>query len=94
MSYFDDNEDRIVYGAQPGRVRRTTQSHHCHWPDCTKQVPPKMWGCKEHWFRLPKALRDLIWATYVPGQEIRKDPSPAYIEAANKVQQWIKGQSA
>jgi len=28
-------------------------SHHCHWPGCIREVPPKMWGCSTHWFRLP-----------------------------------------
>jgi DNA-directed RNA polymerase subunit RPC12/RpoP len=64
-------------------------SHTCHWPDCAKEVHPKMWGCKTHWFRLPKELRDLIWATYRPGQEITKTPGRAYVNAAQKVQDWI-----
>jgi len=65
-------------------------THRCHWPGCTKAVPPRMWGCSPHWFSLPKHLRDLIWATYRPGQEIDKRPSPAYIDAATKVQEWIR----
>ncbi|MGH8572085.1 MAG: hypothetical protein ACREX8_05860, partial [Gammaproteobacteria bacterium] len=52
-----------------------TSGHTCHWPGCGKPVPPAMWGCREHWFRLPKLLRDEIWATYRPGQEIDKEPS-------------------
>ena len=64
--------------------------HLCHWPGCLMPVPPKLWGCKRHWFRLPKLLRDRIWQTYVPGQEITKTPSPEYIQAALEVQQWIK----
>lgn len=63
--------------------------HTCHWPGCPREVPPKMWGCTQHWFKLPKMLRDLIWATYVPGQEISKTPSAAYLDAAHKVQDWI-----
>lgn len=63
-------------------------THTCHWPGCTRFVPPKMWGCRKHWFRLPKRLRDKIWETYVPGQEIRKDPSPEYLEVADEVQTW------
>jgi len=66
-------------------------THTCHWPGCKRVVPPNMWGCKAHWFALPKVLRDRIWATYVPGQEITKTPSPAYIEAACAVQTWIVG---
>jgi hypothetical protein len=57
-------------------------SHHCHWPGCDKEVPPKMWGCKTHWYMLPKSIRDKIWATYRPGQEITKDPSDEYMAAA------------
>ena len=66
-----------------------TRGHHCHWPGCTKDVPPAMWGCKAHWFKLPKALRDKVWAAYVPGQEDRMDPSEAYLDVADEVQRWI-----
>lgn len=68
-------------------------SHRCHWPDCQKEVPPAMWGCRSHWFALPKVLRDRIWANYKPGQEITKTPSLAYIEAARAVQDWIATQT-
>lgn len=64
--------------------------HTCHWYGCTKEVPPAMWGCKQHWFTLPKSLRDRIWATYVPGQEIRKDPSESYMRVIGQVDEWIK----
>jgi len=69
-----------------------TMSHHCHWPGCAKPVPPKLWGCKDHWYRLPKPLRDRIWATYRAGQEMDKTPSRAYVEAARDVQAWIAQQ--
>ena len=65
--------------------------HVCHWPDCPKVVPPKTWGCREHWFKLPKPLRDAIWKYYVPGQEITKTPSVEYLVAATLVQMWIAG---
>lgn len=64
-------------------------THTCHWPDCKAVVPPRIWGCRTHWFMLPKRLRDLIWQTYRPGQEITKTPSDAYIDAAHQVQEWI-----
>lgn len=70
-------------------IERTATTHHCHWPGCKKIVPPSMWGCREHWYRLPKTLRDEIWRTYVPGQEITKRPSAAYLAAATSVQLWI-----
>lgn len=52
-----------------------------------------MWGCKTHWFTLPKHLRDKIWRTYRPGQEKTMTPSPAYVEAAQQVQAWIAANS-
>lgn len=69
-----------------------TRAHHCHWTGCTKQVPPAMWGCKTHWFKLPAALRSKIWRHYRPGQEEDMRPSPAYIDAALEVQHWIAAQ--
>jgi len=72
-----------------------TRDHECHWPGCTKQTPPAMWGCKAHWFALPAAMRARIWLTYRPGQEIDGRPSREYLDAATDVQAWIaaKGQA-
>lgn len=64
--------------------------HTCHWPGCQVRVAPRLWGCKDHWFTLPKYLRDKIWKHYTPGQEISKRPSPEYIAAAKEVQDWIE----
>jgi hypothetical protein len=64
--------------------------HTCHWPGCHKEILPKLAMCPTHWFRLPKKLRDLIWATYRPGQEVDKKPSEAYTAAALTVRAWIK----
>lgn len=66
-----------------------TRSHTCHWPGCNAQVPPAMWGCRTHWFKLPIALRDAIWAAYRPGQERDMRPSEAYIAAARAAEAWI-----
>lgn len=74
------------YVNSQGQDRR----HSCHWPGCDKQVSPAMWGCKPHWFKLPKNLRDRIWAAYVPGQEKRMNPSDEYLEVARAVQEWIR----
>lgn len=72
------------------RARNETFDHHCHWPGCEKKVPPAMWGCYRHWMKLPKWLRDKVWAVYRPGQEVDKDPSPEYLAVANEVQAWIR----
>lgn len=78
-------------GDKAGYVRRQGQdrNHECHWPGCTRQVPPAMWGCRDHWYAIPKRLRDKIWDAYVPGQEKRMDPSDEYLEVAHEVQEWI-----
>lgn len=64
--------------------------HTCHWPGCEVVVPPAMWGCKPHWFRLPAHLRRQIWATYRPGQEDDRSPSREYVVAARLVKEWIQ----
>lgn len=68
-----------------------TRNHTCHWTNCGKQVPPAMWGCKEHWFKLPKPLRDAIWKEYRPGQEKDGTPSDRYLIVAELVKEWIAG---
>ena len=78
--------DKVDYVKSQGQTR----NHHCHWPGCDKQVPPAMWGCSAHWFKLPKRLRDKIWATFEPGQEVDMTPSRGYLEVAHEVQEWIK----
>ena len=64
--------------------------HKCHWPGCDKDVPPAMWGCTSHWFKLPFALRKKVWTTYRPGQEVDKNPSKEYIAVVKEIQTWIR----
>lgn len=73
-------------GAAPPRK---APPHHCHWPGCPREVPPRLWGCKEHWYMLPWWLRRKVLKAYVPGQEITKTPSAEYIAVAKEVQKWI-----
>lgn len=75
------------------RSQGQTRNHHCHWPGCNAQVPPAMFACKAHWFRLPLSLRNRIWATYQPGQEVKGNPSDAYMEVMEDVQDWIRAQA-
>lgn len=63
-------------------------THHCHWPGCKSTVSPSLWGCRDHWYALPKHIRDLIWANYKPGQEVTKTPSVGYIEASRLAHDW------
>ena len=67
----------------------TDTQHLCHAIGCKTPVPPRMLMCRPHWRMVPKALRDAVLATYRPGQERTKDPSPEYLtyemEAINAV---------
>lgn len=54
-------------------------AHTCHAHGCERTVPPRMWGCRAHWFGLPKKIRDAIWREYRPGQENDKKPSWRYM---------------
>jgi hypothetical protein len=83
-----DTASKVAYVRRQG----LTRSHHCHWPGCERQVPPATWGCRPHWYTLPQELRDRIWRTYRPGQEVNGTPSRDYIEAARAVQAWVAQQ--
>lgn len=72
------------------RAAGQTRDHHCHWPGCEAQVPPAMWGCKRHWFKLPQSIRNSIWRSYRAGQEQDGRPSREYVNAAHAAQEWIK----
>jgi hypothetical protein len=69
--------------APPGRL--------CLWPGCIVRVEERLWGCKDHWFRLPAHLRDRIVVAYTPGQERNRLLfSKAYVAAAAAAQEWIR----
>ncbi len=53
--------------------------HTCHARNCEASVPPKMLMCLKHWRMVPRDLQKAVWREYVPGQEIRKDPTPEYM---------------
>lgn len=57
-------------------------AHTCHATNCRVPVPPTMWGCRKHWFMVPKPIRDRIWQTYRAGQCDDMSPSGAYCQAA------------
>lgn len=64
--------------------------HTCHATGCKRAVPPRMFMCRPHWHWLPKPYQSAIWAAYVPGQEITKTPSGAYLAAARAAIGWIE----
>lgn len=79
------------YKARYVKRQRQTRPHVCHgqMPGCAGQCPPAMWGCRNCWFKLPKFLRDKIWAAYRPGQEVDRRPSREYLTVVREVQEWI-----
>ena len=57
-------------------------THSCHARQCDVSVPPKMLMCRKHWRMVPAPLKRAVWREYVPGQEIRKNPTDAYLEVS------------
>jgi hypothetical protein len=57
-------------------------AHLCHARDCKVPVPERMLMCAPHWAMVPRELKRRVWSHYVPGQEIRKSPTAAYLDAA------------
>lgn len=71
------------------RAAVQTRGHTCHWPGCDQQVPPAMWGCKRHWYKLPMKIRNRIWREYRIGQEADRGVTRDYVSAAQEAQNWI-----
>lgn len=59
-------------------------AHTCHAIDCQRNIPPAMLMCGQHWFMVPRKLRDQVWATYRDGQCNMFNPSSAYCQAAKE----------
>ncbi len=58
--------------------------HRCHARGCTTEVAARLLMCRKHWRMVPRDLQRGVWAHYVDGQEVRKDPTPEYLEAADR----------
>jgi hypothetical protein len=41
---------------------------HCQVPGCDEQIDPSRLMCRGHWYRVPKQLRDQVWATWQSGR--------------------------
>lgn len=46
----------------------TVGAHKCPAPGCEKAIPRHMLACRQHWFQIPKPLRDDVWAAYDNGR--------------------------
>jgi hypothetical protein len=70
--------DAVLIPARP----KEKPVHTCHAKGCEIAVAPKFLMCLRHWKMVPAELQRAVWAHYRPGQEISKDPTHEYQEAA------------
>lgn len=63
--------------------------HTCHAIGCETPTRPRMFMCLKHWRMVPRAMQNNIWAQYVPGQERRKDPTEAYLQATREAINYV-----
>jgi len=42
--------------------------HNCPYPGCLTQVPFGQLACRNHWFLLPRELRNRIWSAWRAGR--------------------------
>ncbi len=63
-------------------------AHRCPWPGCTVKVAPDLWGCKSHWFQIPRDKRIRLWKAYRAGQTMQT-ASAEYVEAAQDIHRWM-----
>ena len=57
--------------------------HLCHARGCQTPVPPRLLMCFRHWRKVPVNLKRRVWAHYRSGQEVDKQPTQGYLDAAN-----------
>ncbi len=68
----------------------TTTPHTCHAEGCDVVVARSMFMCKRHWFMLPKATRDHVWAAYTVGQEHDMSlVTEEYLDVAMAAIEWL-----
>ena len=57
-------------GRGPGGQLTGSPKHdyRCPIPGCGDLIDPSRLMCRRHWYRVPKQLRDQVWATWRSGQ--------------------------
>ncbi len=68
--------------------------HKCEWPGCDRVVPYSMWGCRAHWYALPKSLRTCIGHAYRAGINAGNHPTMGYVAAHRAALAWIAERDA
>jgi hypothetical protein len=55
-------------GRGPGPRTTTLQTGRCPVPGCSERIDPSRLMCRNHWYLVPKDLRDMVWATWRSGE--------------------------
>jgi hypothetical protein len=57
-------------GRGPGSKLTALPQRACRCPvsGCSEQIDPSRLMCRDHWYRVPRQLRDLVWATWRSGE--------------------------
>lgn len=58
-----------------------TQAHDCPATGCGRRIGRDYLMCRNHWYMVPRALRDRVWDTWANG---RGAGTPAHFEAITK----------
>jgi hypothetical protein len=57
-------------------------NHNCPATGCQRSVPSHMLMCRNHWYMVPKPLRDDVWDAYAGGAGVGTDEHTGAIFAA------------
>lgn len=79
----------VIPAMSPPASRPKVSLHKCHAFGCKVSVPERYLMCGPHWKMVSSELQARVWDTYVEGQEIRKDPTPEYIQAQIAAVRWV-----
>jgi len=56
-------------GRGPGSKLTAVQpAFRCPVSGCGEQIDPSRLMCRDHWYQVPRKLRDLVWATWRSGE--------------------------
>lgn len=67
-------------------MARIDSGRECRALGCGVVVPASFLMCRRHWYMVPKAIRDRVWAEYRSGQVEDLDFSDAWLLAATEAQ--------
>ncbi|HEX9066889.1 MAG TPA: hypothetical protein VF843_17395 [Streptosporangiaceae bacterium] len=54
----------------------------CPIPDCGEHIDPSRLMCRQHWYMVPKLMRDHVWATWRSGAAAHSSEHQDAVHAA------------